>query len=589
MTKPLNPLLILLLLLSACGISSCTGDRQQETLDRAESLIEDHPDSALNILEGIDKSGLGSKKKRARYALLMSMALDKNYIDTTTFDVLQPAIDYYLKKGNPDEKLRTYYYQGRIYQNQGNLDNALSSFTKGIDIAPEGKDSLCLARALVAQGGLYYQFYDFESYTGSNLRAAGIYKRLSRKTPEFDCLLNALNGAKLLDDKSLGDSLLKALDGINDLDSARIHTLSGYRLSYIVQFEDNQKIKDLIKSHEEDLNLDANGMLNLAFAYHKTGNDIKAMQLLDNIRTDIKEAEYDTLKYQSILVPVLESLGNYKDALIAYKGFTSAMDSIDTRKFDEKAQTIEEKHNLELKAQQDAREKDRIIWGCIGGIIILVLGIFILILSVRSNRAQKCLAEQRARTSELENENLRNERERLSLENKTLQLEKDKKALEAENLSQRVAILENESESLKSLMESQEELPPEVKKTIESRMEMLNSLFVNYITDQEEKRKSYEAQIKELTENTEEFMNSNRLAFQASYPRFIQYFEEHGLTVSEINYVCLYAIGLNGKEVGSYIKKPGHVNLSSAIRKKLGMDKHETNIGIYVRKLLKTL
>lgn len=84
-------------------------------------------------------------------------------------------------------------------------------------------------------------------------------------------------------------------------------------------------------------------------------------------------------------------------------------------------------------------------------------------------------------------------------------------------------------------------------------------------------------------------MNSNRLAFQASHPNFIRYFEDHGLTTEEINYVCLYAIGLRGKEVGSYMKKRSHVNTSSAIRKKLGIDKHETNIGIYVRKLLKSL
>ena len=84
-------------------------------------------------------------------------------------------------------------------------------------------------------------------------------------------------------------------------------------------------------------------------------------------------------------------------------------------------------------------------------------------------------------------------------------------------------------------------------------------------------------------------MNSNRLAFQASHPRFIRYFKEHGLTTGEINYVCLYAIGLRGKEVGNYMKKRSHVNISSAIRKKLGIDRHDTNIGIYVRKLLKTL
>ncbi|MDE7471131.1 MAG: hypothetical protein K2M57_06780, partial [Paramuribaculum sp.] len=92
--------------------------------------MEAHPDSALSILNGIDKSSLNSRKDKARYALLMSMALDKNYIDTTSFDVLQPAIDYYLKNGNADERLRTYYYQGCIFLNKGDRDNAFSSFAK---------------------------------------------------------------------------------------------------------------------------------------------------------------------------------------------------------------------------------------------------------------------------------------------------------------------------------------------------------------------------------------------------------------------------------------------------------------------------
>lgn len=196
-------------------------------------------------------------------------------------------------------------------------------------------------------------------------------------------------------------------------------------------------------------------------------------------------------------------------------------------------------------------------------------------LLVRSNKTQKDLAIQKAKTAELENEQLKSER--------------DKKTLEAEILIHRVETLENESESLKNLLEAQEELPAEVQKEIQVRIEMLNSLLAGYITSNEQYEKPYEKWVKELTDNTEEFMNSNRLAFQVSHPRFIQYFEEHDLTISEINYVCLYAIGLRGKEVGNYMKKRSHVNISSAIRKKLGIDKHETNIGIYVRKLLKGL
>ena len=84
-------------------------------------------------------------------------------------------------------------------------------------------------------------------------------------------------------------------------------------------------------------------------------------------------------------------------------------------------------------------------------------------------------------------------------------------------------------------------------------------------------------------------MDSTRLAFKASHPRFMNYLEEHGLTEAEQNYLCLYAIGLRGKEIGEYIQLKRHYHISSDIRKKLGIDEHETNIGIYIRKLMKTL
>lgn len=563
---------MLMLLLLACCITACTDHKNQEVFNRAESLMEDHPDSALTILKGIEKSSLSSKEEQARYALLMSMALDKNFIDTTSFDVLQPAIDYYLEKGNPTEILRTYYYQGRIFQNREDRDNALNSFIKGIDVSTESNDSLCIARTLVAQGGLYNEFYDLDSYINCYLKAAKIYKHLSYKWHEFDCLLNALNGYIALDNKTKGDSILALCVEFKDLDSIQNLTLNEYKLSYANRLGNIHDIENLIKNQAENSNLDTDGQLNLALAYNKVGKNKEAIHLLSSINT---EQVYDTLKYLAISVPIFEDMGNYKDALAAYKNYSHKMDSITMLRFDQKSKSIEEKHQIELQAQQDAREKTKIIWSCVTGIIFLFFIVVILSLLFRSNKTQKDLALEKAKNTELENENLKAER--------------DKKALEAENLAHRVEILENESASLKELMDSQEELPSEVQEAIKVRLEMLNALMAGYITNNDQYEQPYDSWIKELTDNTEEFMNSNRLAFQASHPRFIQYLEDHGLTVSEINYVCLYAIGLKGKEVGSYMKMRSHVNISSAIRKKLGIDKHETNIGIYVRKLLKQL
>ena len=84
-------------------------------------------------------------------------------------------------------------------------------------------------------------------------------------------------------------------------------------------------------------------------------------------------------------------------------------------------------------------------------------------------------------------------------------------------------------------------------------------------------------------------MTSNKLAVRTSNPAFIEYLEKCGMTPEEINYACLYVIGLTGKEVGSYIQLKRHYHISSDIRRKLGLDPKDTNLGIYLRKLMKDL
>ena len=129
--KLLYPIIMLMIvmLLAACDKHTTL----LEQMDIAENLMNTIPDSALTILEDITVSNIKDIDIGSRYALLKSMALDKNYIDTTTFDILQPAINYYIKNGTPNAQLRTYYYEGRIYQNRGDDESAMNSFMNGCD------------------------------------------------------------------------------------------------------------------------------------------------------------------------------------------------------------------------------------------------------------------------------------------------------------------------------------------------------------------------------------------------------------------------------------------------------------------------
>ena len=178
-------------------------------------------------------------------------------------------------------------------------------------------------------------------------------------------------------------------------------------------------------------------------------------------------------------------------------------------------------------------------------------------------------------------------KEKLAKQNEiNANLENDKLRLEAENLNHHISELENELESLSDISKSNTTVPEEIRNVINLRINMLNSLLAGIITSNERYGKPYEEWVRNITADSETFMNANREAFSASHPRFIAYLEKHNLTIDEINYTCLYALGLKGTEIGEYLKKRSHVNMSSAIRKKLGLGMHETNLGIYVRQLL---
>ena len=261
-------------------------------------------------------------------------------------------------------------------------------------------------------------------------------------------------------------------------------------------------------------------------------------------------------------------MGNFKESLDVYEDCINRLEAMNSIKFEQMSSSMEEKHRIELQSERDARKHAKTIWELTGGMAVVIMFVVIMFLIVKSNRTQKRLAIQKARNAELENERLKTENdlalqkartaelenESLQAENRNLQLERDNKALEAENLALRVKELEGESENLKELLQGRDEMPEEVRKAIQTRIEMLNAYLASQISDHKEFEKAYDDWVAELTADKERFMDSNRLAFQASHPAFIKYFEDHGLTESEINYVCLYAIGLRGKDVGSYMK-----------------------------------
>lgn len=528
---------------------------------RAEALMEERPDSALAILDSIDSRSLRSDADRAKYSLLTSIALDKNYIDTTTFSILQDAIDYYADYGSVNERLQTYYYQGRIFMNRGENSDAMKSFVRALDLSSQSTDTLVFARLLCAQSVIFESTYDFDKSMNNRLKAAELFRFKKKNEDRAISLLSALNGSLMINDRVKADSIINLCDNAYHKDFLSAEQYIPYRLSYVEKYGSKKELEDILNNLSIEFSTD--GLLSVASSFCDLGYPDKAYNVLQKINEE--ELGQDSTRYFIIKSSVLEAQGNADGALHDYKLFMDLLLKDHYRIFSQKLQSSEERYKNDIDRQRAVHHKNTIIFWFIASIICLILIIILLVNSVKNRKIKEKLAKQNEINANLENDKLR---------------------LEAENLNHHISELENELESLSNISKSNTTVPEEIRKVVNLRINMLNSLLAGIITSNERYGKPYEEWVSNITADSETFMNGNREAFSASHPHFIAYLEKHNLTIEEINYTCLYALGLKGTEIGEYLKKRSHVNMSSAIRKKLGLGMHETNLGIYVRQLL---
>ncbi len=580
MIKHLMHLTVLIGFTCIMALYSCKRHNKiLDTMDLAENLLESRPDSSLSILNSLDGKTLNKGKEAARFALLKSMALDKNYVDDTTFTILQPAIDYYLEKGSADEKLRTLYYQGRIYQNQGNDDSAMNSFMKACDLKHDVTDSLLLAHTLVAQATLYFKQYKIKEFIRNNVEAAELYGSTGKDILEVKSYTNALDGFIMQNDKRSADSLLSiCVSLVQNHPGGEVYLFPSF-LSYTIEFCSPYDIKTFLDKYK-DLELTTNQAMNFAKGYSKIGEYDNALNFLSGI--NLGTSSLDSLKYASVKIDILEGQGKYEQAFNLYKNYSAMLEQHQNELMSKDLLFSDKKHQLEIENLMKIQKKDRIIWEtlcCIFGLIILVVLFYY---RNHLSKTKRILAEK-------ENENLRLEKDNMRKEKKRLEAEQRQHELEAANLKLEISQLEDERNNLQELFRKQSELAKPIQDVINVRLHILNGLLAKEITQKECYAEPYNKLIEIIHNDKKEFMNSTRQAFTASHPRFMTYLEQHNVSIDEINYLCLYAIGLRGKEVGEYMQLKRHYIISHEIRKKLGIDEHETNIGIYIRKLMKDL
>ncbi len=540
-------IVLLLAVIAGCHRHSPAWQR----MDVAEKIMNEHPDSALVILDSINPSVLSGKEERARHALLLSMALDKNYIDTTTFDVLQPAIDYYLKKGTADQKLKTLYYQGRIYDNQGDHDKEMGCYLKAEEFMKEATDMMAMANLLVAQGTIFFITYKFPEQININLYASQLYAAIQKKDYQISCLAKALNGCLMCEDKERGDSIYNVFFKYIHQSPELKDKYKPLLWSYAVNFGNEDDIRNALRGYSLQDKIDDNLKLNLANGYNEIGDGPNAKKFFEAISddSDIK----NSLQYLAVKSFIQKDSGQLEEAFLSFNEFTDSLISRHMDIFNQDLLFAQSRHEMEMSNLRELQKKDRIIWISVCGAIVLLISACLIYYRLRLRKAELIIKE------------------------------KEKREIEAE-----LNKLKEESASLRELLSQNNEIAEPVAGALKERIELLNSMLASEITKDNRLSRNYDKLREQLMKDRQTFMDSTRLAFKASHPAFIKELEEAGLSDREINYSCLYALGLSGKEVGEFTGEARHYHISSAIGQKLGIRENNTVLRTYIRNMLKS-
>lgn len=168
---------------------------------------------------------------------------------------------------------------------------------------------------------------------------------------------------------------------------------------------------------------------------------------------------------------------------------------------------------------------------------------------------------------------------RRNLETKTLKRE-------VESLEAHYNELLREKERLSKEVEHKRTVVAVANEVIEQRLALLGKLFTGVITSDGRIEQEAVSEIEAFVEDRETFVRTVRTVLDAIRPGFIIHLKECGLTEGQISCCCLYAIGLRGKDIANYLGRKSHYNDNIEIRRKLGLNEHDTNLGNYLRRLL---
>lgn len=536
-------------MLSGLFVSSCGREVPVELME-IETYIDESPAQALSALDSIFSQSLKTPEVRAKYALLKSMALDKNYVDVLSDSIISPAVKYYARHGSADDKLKTCYYRGLIPYYSGDYDDAMEWFVKASRYADKASDKTAVGLLYNKLGIIYAFVFDQKKSLESFDRASMAFLAAADTFRYIDELESALNCCIVQEEYNRATYYDDVLRGV--LDCADEPQKSSYFASRI-QLAANDGTLSL-KQLTDYMGNFPDSLLNwkaIIGGYAHLGKAETALTFLEQVSAEDIEPS-DLPAYYSFLSGLYAETGDYRSAYEFNRKYSVAEDERDMQVFQSDIKTVQSNLQAEMSAQK--HRYSMLITILTSVIAVMLLSILLILVSRRLRRRT---AEHRAAEAE---------------KAETLKMLESAKA-ELANLS---AIKEGRDKSMSE----------ETINAIDERLEVLSDCVKSVISGYNSEAIEH---LRSLMGDREHFLSSTREMFMLSHIEFISYLQQKGLSHNEISICCLISLGFTGKELSTYMNIPNSTyrNRIYAMRKKLGLANDNREISTVLKELLK--
>ena len=224
---PSRPFIILLLAIPL--LTGCMRNRHAErVMDHAEAIIEEHPDSALALMQDLDGIVLHSSGQNARRALLLSLAMHKNYIDIADDSLVAVADGYYSTSDDVHRRMLASFCHGNVLYNAARYPQAITRALHAEADAATLRDTLWLARTNELLADIYTDNFMRDEAEYRILNKITYYKRASRPK---NVLYSYLNLATAYYNNDKCTESIHILDSIKSIAQAYKDTILAYDIT----------------------------------------------------------------------------------------------------------------------------------------------------------------------------------------------------------------------------------------------------------------------------------------------------------------------------------------------------------------------